>query len=61
MLWKVGNFAMWINNDTEYAVNLGRVADYIRSAPGRLPYIIWRDASVQHFQVQVSTPEYDKP
>ncbi|BDA42198.1 hypothetical protein COCOBI_03-0850 [Coccomyxa sp. Obi] len=46
----VGNFAVWINNDTEYAVNLGRVADYIRSAPGRLPYIIWRDASVQHFQ-----------
>ncbi|KAK9901586.1 hypothetical protein WJX75_003489 [Coccomyxa subellipsoidea] len=46
----VGNFAIWINNDTDYAVNMGRVADYIRSATGRLPYIIWRDASVQHFE-----------
>lgn len=48
---QVGNFAIWINNDTDYAVNMGRVADYIRSATGRLPYIIWRDASVQHFEV----------
>ncbi|EIE20684.1 hypothetical protein COCSUDRAFT_57252 [Coccomyxa subellipsoidea C-169] len=46
----VGNFAIWINNATEYAVNMIRVANYIRSATGRLPYIIWRDASVQHFQ-----------
>lgn len=51
ILIQVGNFAIWINNDTDYAVNMGRVADYIRSATGRLPYIIWRDASVQHFEV----------
>jgi hypothetical protein len=49
---QVANFALWINNSTEYQVNLAQVAGFLKSATGRMPFIVWRDASVQHFQVQ---------
>ena len=48
---QVGNFAVWINNDTEYEFNLRAVTDYLQQegVRARLPFLIWRDASVQHF------------
>ena len=50
----MANFAVWINNDTEYAANLRAVTDYLQRDDNRarLPFLIWRDASVQHFQVR---------
>ena len=44
---------MWINNDTEYDTNLATVAGYLTTNNNlkRLPFLIWRDSSVQHFQV----------
>jgi hypothetical protein len=53
-LLQVGNFAVWINNDTEYEVNVRAVTDLLQddAARRRLPFMIWRDASVQHFQVR---------
>ena len=53
---QVANFAVWINNDTEYDTNLGAVAAYLTRGDHlkRLPFIVWRDSSVQHFQVPAS-------
>ena len=50
---QVANFAVWINNDTEYEFNLRAVTDYLQQEGVRsqLPFLIWRDASVQHFSV----------
>ena len=50
---QVSNFAVWINNDTEYDTNLAAVAAYLSTGDHlkRLPFMVWRDSSVQHFQV----------
>ena len=55
---QIGNFAVWINNDTEYETNIAAFGEtYKRLAP-QLPFFIWRDASVQHFQVGTCLPSY---
>lgn len=47
----MGNFAVWINNDTEYAENIAAFSKTYKRMAKELPFFIWRDASVQHFQV----------
>ena len=57
MCLQIGNFAVWINNDTEYETNIAAFGEtYKRMAP-KLPFFIWRDASVQHFQVHTRLPD----
>ena len=34
----------------EYQADMAALATYMRTHAARLPYIIWRDASVQHFE-----------
>ncbi|KAK9821033.1 hypothetical protein WJX74_003942 [Apatococcus lobatus] len=45
----VVNFAVWINEWHEYRDNLARFAGAYMTRGAELPFIIWRDASVQHF------------
>ena len=45
----VVNFAVWINKAAELEENLSLWADFYRRERQRLPFVIWRDASVQHF------------
>ena len=53
---QIGNFAVWINNDTEYATNIAAFGKTYKSMAPKLPFFIWRDASVQHFQVGTCLP-----
>ena len=46
---QVGNFALWINNATEYAVNLELMRKYVAKHKKQLPFMLWREASAQHF------------
>ena len=48
---QIGNFAVWINNDTEYAYNIAAFSKRYKEMADQLPFFIWRDASVQHFSV----------
>ena len=48
---QIGNFAVWINNDTEYAYNIAAFSKTYKEMADQLPFFIWRDASVQHFSV----------
>lgn len=43
------NFAVWVNVADEYSGNLAMWADYYERHRAQLPFVIWRDASVQHF------------
>lgn len=61
MSMQVGNFAVWINNDTEYADNIAAFLKTYRSMADRLPFFIWRDASVQHFSVCTHPPLLNHP
>ena len=47
-IW-VENFAMWLNNAGEYDEELRQFAEAYRERKHELPFFIWRDASVQHF------------
>ena len=49
---QIGNFAVWINNDTEYEYNIEAFSKTYKKMVHQLPFFIWRDASVQHFQVR---------
>lgn len=52
---QVMNAALWTNNATEYARHMRDVSDYIRQQrSGQLPFFIYRDSSVQHFQVGIA-------
>ena len=55
---QVGNFAVWINNDTEYADNIAAFSKTYKRMADQLPFFIWRDASVQHFSVCTSRPKF---
>ncbi len=43
------NFAVWINAAEELAQNVMIWAEFYEKNKERLPYTIWRDASIQHF------------
>ncbi len=43
------NFAVWINVAEELAQNVMIWAEFYEKNKERLPYTIWRDASIQHF------------
>ena len=43
------NFAVWLNSHAELRENAKIWADFYRDHHRELPFIIWRDASVQHF------------
>jgi len=51
----VANFALWINKEPELRANLTAFADYAAAHGPELPFLIWRDSSVQHF----NTPDGD--
>ena len=51
---QIGNFAVWINNDTEYEYNIAEFSKTYKKMADQLPFFIWRDASVQHFSVRTS-------
>ena len=50
------NFAVWVNVADEYAGNLAMWADYYRRHKAALPFVLWRDASVQHFDTPTGAP-----
>ena len=52
MSLQIGNFAVWINNDTEYETNIAAFSKTYKTMVNQLPFFIWRDASAQHFQVR---------
>jgi len=52
MSLQIGNFAVWINNDTEYEQNIAAFLKTYKTMVNQLPFFIWRDASAQHFQVR---------
>ena len=41
---------MWINKEEEYQENLRAFANYVHMHPANLPFMVWREASVQHFE-----------
>ncbi len=43
------NFAVWINKAEELAANVMMWAEYYQRFRDSLPFTIWRDASIQHF------------
>lgn len=43
------NFAVWINKAGELASNVMMWAEYYERFKASLPFVIWRDASIQHF------------
>ena len=45
----VVNFAVWINRAAELEENVRMWAGFYQREKKRLPFVIWRDASVQHF------------
>ena len=52
---QVMNAALWTNNATEYTRHMRDVSEYIRQQrSGHLPFFIYRDSSVQHFQVGIA-------
>jgi hypothetical protein len=53
------NFAIWINKEQEYRDNIRMFADYYRANKDTLPFIIWRDSSVQHFDTPTGDYECD--
>ena len=50
------NFAVWVNVADEYAGNLAMWADYYRRHKAAMPFVLWRDASVQHFDTPTGAP-----
>ena len=55
------NFAIWVNVADEYAGNLAMWADYYRRHKAALPFVLWRDASVQHFDTPTGAPALALP
>lgn len=47
-IWML-NFAVWINKPDEYASHLQEFRAYYEEHEAEMPWIIWRDASPQHF------------
>eukprot|EP00884_Botryococcus_braunii_P012833 jgi/Botrbrau1/21550/Bobra.174_2s0051.1 len=45
----VYNSAVWINDEEEYRQGLQQFAAAYRQEHRRMPFMIWRDSSVQHF------------
>lgn len=43
------NFAVWINSAAELQRNVTVFSDFYEKYRTVLPFIIWRDASIQHF------------
>ena len=53
---QLANFALWINKEPELRANLTAFASYVAEHAERMPFFIWRDSSVQHFNVRRSAP-----
>ena len=49
---QLANFALWINKEPELRANLTAFASYVAEHAERMPFFIWRDSSVQHFNVR---------
>ena len=45
----VTNFAAWYNTPAAYQEALASFANYYRANADRLPVMLWRDSSPQHF------------
>ena len=43
------NVAVWLNSEKTLQTEISMWADYFTRHRQKLPFIIWRDASVQHF------------
>jgi len=43
------NIAVWVNSEKNLRSNISMWADYYTRHKQQLPFVIWRDASVQHF------------
>ena len=43
------NVAVWLNSEKTLRTQINLWVDYFRRHRQRLPFVIWRDASVQHF------------
>ena len=43
------NIAVWVNSEKNLRSNITMWADYYSRHKQHLPFVIWRDASVQHF------------
>lgn len=50
------NFAVWINKAGELASNVMMWAEYYERFKSALPFTIWRDASIQHFDTPTGAP-----
>ena len=45
----VFNFGVWHNDVASFAGNVSAVQTYLRQHQSSMPYLIWREASPQHF------------
>lgn len=43
------NIAVWVNSEKNLRSNISMWASYYTRHKAQLPFVIWRDASVQHF------------
>lgn len=43
------NIAVWVNSEKNLRANISMWANYYTRYKQQLPFVIWRDASVQHF------------
>ena len=43
------NIAVWVNSEKNLRANISMWADYYKRHKQQMPFVIWRDASVQHF------------
>eukprot|EP00884_Botryococcus_braunii_P023107 jgi/Botrbrau1/9480/Bobra.0252s0098.2 len=53
------NFAIWINSRQEYERNVSAFANYYQAHKEELPFTIWRDSSVQHFDTPTGDYQCD--
>ncbi len=43
------NIAVWVNSEKNLRANISMWAEYYKRHKQQMPFVIWRDASVQHF------------
>ncbi|KAK9825923.1 hypothetical protein WJX81_007164 [Elliptochloris bilobata] len=53
------NFGVWIDHEQEYRAQIAKLAAYYRRIRRRLPFVVWRDASVPHYNTATGDYECD--
>ena len=50
------NVAVWLNSEKTLRTEISMWVEYFTRHKKQLPFVIWRDASVQHFNTPTGLP-----